>query len=112
MKKSNTPYNWPPEEEVKKMRELLSDPSRDPDLIVPAGNAPESEKLKFALSQVITRYLLDHKLRQKDLARKLEIDEARISEIIRGRLDGFTIDRLLGYAQKLVPSIRVTVRAA
>lgn len=41
------------------------------------------------------------------LAKKLKIEEARISEILRGKINSFTVDRLLGCAEKLYPSVKI-----
>ncbi len=46
---------------------------------------------------------------QKELAEKLEIEPARLNEIVKYRIDLFTVDRLLGYAELLNPKIKVTV---
>ena len=46
---------------------------------------------------------------QKELAEELGIEPARLNEIVKYRIDLFTIDRLLGYAELLKPNLKVTV---
>ena len=63
-------------------------------------------------SQLIARYQREHGLLQKDIARQCGVHESRISDILRGRIEGFTLDRLIGYAERLHPGLRVEVIAA
>ena len=51
-------------------------------------------------------------LLQKEIAEKIGVDESRVSDILRGRLEDFTLDRLIGYTQKLHPTLRVQIDAA
>lgn len=46
---------------------------------------------------------------QKQLADKLGIDPARLNEIVKYRIDLFTVDRLMGYLELLNPDLKVTV---
>jgi hypothetical protein len=39
----------------------------------------------------------------------LGIEPARLNEIVKYRIDLFTVDRLLGYVELLDPDIKVTV---
>ena len=49
---------------------------------------------------------------QKQVAEKLGIDEARISEILRGKIETFTLDRLVSYAETLYDNVQVKIVAA
>ena len=104
--------NFPSASTLKKVRDQLSD------LAFPCGNialpkdASEVERAKFKLCQLIAKYQREHELTQRALANKLDIDEARISEILRGKIDTFTVDRLMGYTQKLYPHIKIEILAA
>ncbi len=46
------------------------------------------------------------------IARRIGVDESRISDILRGKIESFTLDRLIGYAEKLHPGLRVQFIAA
>jgi predicted XRE-type DNA-binding protein len=49
---------------------------------------------------------------QKDLARKIRVDESRVSDIFRGKIASFILDRLISYAEKFHRRLRVQVIAA
>ena len=72
----------------------------------------EVDRAKYQLCQFIATYQREHGLLQKDIARQIGVDESRISDILRGRIAGFTLDRMIGYAKKLHPGLRVRVIAA
>jgi predicted XRE-type DNA-binding protein len=46
---------------------------------------------------------------QAGLARKLGIDTSRLNEIVKYRIDLFTIDKLVEYAELLDPGIKIDV---
>jgi len=97
---------------LKKVRDRLSSPKYKGGNIALADDATEVERAKYQLCQLITRYHREHDVSQRVLAKRLEIDEARISEILRGKISSFTVDRLLGYVQKLYPSVKIEIQAA
>jgi predicted XRE-type DNA-binding protein len=70
------------------------------------------ERAKYKLCQLIAKYHGEHELTQRQLAKNLDIDEARISEILRGRITSFTVERLMSYAQKLYPHVKIQILAA
>lgn len=111
-RKKKTGFKWPPEDELQKMREMLSAPDFEPANEIPAYDAPDSEHFKYALCQVIHQYRRIHDLKQKDIAELLEIDPARVSDILHGKTSGFTIERLLGYAKKLMPKLKIEIKVA
>jgi predicted XRE-type DNA-binding protein len=103
---------FPGEVTLKRVREKLSDPNyRDGNLALPQ-NATEVDRAKYQLCQLIARYQRERGLLQKDIARRIGVDESRISDILRGKIESFTLDRLIGYAEKLHPGLKVQVIAA
>jgi predicted XRE-type DNA-binding protein len=103
-------YPWPDEETLAHVR-LVTD-----DLEYNGGgynflspSASEIERTKFKICQMILRYKVDHGLLQKDIAQKIGADESRTSEILRMRIESFTLDRLIGYAEKLHPELRIHI---
>ena len=103
---------FPDEVTLKRIREKLSDPNyRGGNLALPK-NATEVDRAKYQLCQLIARYQREHALLQKDIARKIGADESRTSDILRGKIESFTLDRLISYAEKLHPRLRVQVTAA
>ena len=51
----------------------------------------------------------ERKLTQRKIAEILGTDQSRVSEILNGKLEKFTIDKLLEYTHKLNSKIRVDV---
>lgn len=54
-------------------------------------------------------YLNRTQMSQKELAEMLGIEPARVNEIVKYRIDLYTVDRLLGYLELLDPNINVIV---
>ena len=74
--------------------------------------ATQVDRAKYTLCQLIAKYQREHGLLQKEVAKKIGADESRVSDLLRGKCDNFTLDRLIGYAQKLHPALRVHIDAA
>lgn len=53
--------------------------------------------------------LLENNVSQAELARHLKMDPARLNEIVKYRIDLFTIDKLLEIAKRLDPNIDIRV---
>ncbi len=66
----------------------------------------------FLLVRNEKRTKREHDLLQKEIAQKIGIDESRISDILRGKIESFAIDRLATYASKLYDRVRLRVSAA
>ena len=103
---------FPDESTLKEVRDKLSNIAFEGGNIALPDDATELERAKYKLCQLIARYHREHELSQRDLAKTLDIDEARISEILRGKIGSFTVDRLMGYAQRLYPSVKIEIWAA
>ncbi len=72
-------------------------------------NASPLEKFRFDLQQKFVIYKLKNKCTQKEMANKLEVDEAKISKILNHRLDEFSTDRLITLYQKIDPNLKLEV---
>ena len=46
---------------------------------------------------------------QAELARQLDMDPARLNEIVKYRIDLFTIDKLVDFAEVLDPKFKIEV---
>lgn len=66
-------------------------------------NATLSEKTKYKICEKFVKYCLENRITQKELADQLEISPARVNEIVKYKIEKFTIDRLLEYYEKLFP---------
>lgn len=103
---------FPDDKTLKRMRDKLSDPDYEGgNLALPAG-ASEVDRAKYQACQLIAKYQREHGWMQKEVAAKLGVDESRVSDLLRGKIESFTLDRLIGYAEKLHPGLRVLISAA
>ena len=97
---------------TKRIRDRLSAADYSGGNLALPDDASEVDRAKYQLCQLIARYQREHELSQRAIAKKLGVDEARISEVLRGRIDSFTLDRLIDYAVKLYPGVKVEITAA
>lgn len=70
----------------------------DPDLLM----------AKAEVASAITSIIRERALTQTAAARELGVHQARISAITRGRLDDFSLERLLVFARRLGQDIEIT----
>lgn len=71
-----------------------------------AGEALTKAELARAISTIITT----QRLTQTEAARRLGIDQPKVSSLIRGRLKDFSIDRLLRFLVALDRDIEIVVK--
>ena len=98
--------SFPDEKELSRARKKLS--KVEPTRSLPK-DASKADKLKYELCRQFVKYLLKHKMTQKELAVEIGIEPARMNEIVKYRIDLFTVDRLLSYVERLKPSLKITV---
>jgi predicted XRE-type DNA-binding protein len=107
---NDSDYPWPDEETLAHVRLITDNLEYDGGgfTLLPS-NASAVDRAKYQACLMILGYKMDHDLLQKDIGEKIGADESRVSEIVRMRIDKFTLDRLIGYAEKLHPKLRVHV---
>jgi predicted XRE-type DNA-binding protein len=94
--------SFPNEKTLKKMDKILSKHSGS---YVLSPNAEPLDRFKYDLCQRIVRYKKANNLTQRQLAKTIGIDEARISEILHYKIWKYSIERLMLYLQKLDNSV-------
>ena len=97
---------FPSDKELKAMRAKLE--KVEPVRVLPK-NASEVDKVKYAICRKFVLHLRKTKLTQKQLAKKLKIDPARMNEIVKYRIELFTIDKLISIAEGLDEGIKLKV---
>ena len=112
MKTKKSKNSFPDEATLQRVREKLSDPHYEKGNIALPKNASETDRAKYQICQMIAAYQREHRLLQREIAAKIGVDESRISDILRGKITSFTLDRLIEYARHLHPSIKVRISAA
>ncbi|MBC74965.1 MAG: hypothetical protein CME64_03040 [Halobacteriovoraceae bacterium] len=97
---------FPDEKKLKDIRDKLE--SAEPSRTLPE-NATKAEKVKYKICEKFVSHLLENNVSQAELARHLKMDPARLNEIVKYRIDLFTIDKLLEIAERLDPNIDIRV---
>jgi len=88
------------------------------DYLVGSGNVfedlgfPNSEEMlaKAELAQKITSILAQRRLTQVEAAKLLGVDQPKISALKRGRLSGFSLERLLRFLILLGRDVEIVVK--
>jgi predicted XRE-type DNA-binding protein len=92
---------------------------RKSDIIKGSGNVfadlrvtnPEETLAKAELVRRISEIIDQRGLKQSEAAEVLGIDQAKVSALVRGRLSGFSTDRLFRFLNALGRDIEIVVRA-
>jgi predicted XRE-type DNA-binding protein len=94
-------------------------PKRELDYVISSGNVfadlglpnPEEALAKAELANKISVLIRDRGLTQAKAAKLLGIDQPKVSMLLRGRLTGFSLERLMRFLMLLGQDIRITVQA-
>lgn len=74
------------------------------------GLANPAEALaKARLAHVLCRFLDEQGLNQKEAARRLGIDQPKISALMNGMLRGFSIERLIHFLNRLRHNVTIRI---
>ena len=75
---------------------------------------PDADELlvKATLAIEIERIIRQRKLTQHAAAKLMGIDQPKVSHILRGRLEGYSTERLMGFLTALGRDIEIVVRKA
>ena len=90
--------SFPNKEEIERVSSKLKDVEGT---LLPPENPTPIEQLRWEICQKFVIYKMDNKITQKELAAQLGVDEAKISKILRHRIDEFTTDRLVKLFYKI-----------
>jgi predicted XRE-type DNA-binding protein len=95
-------------------------PKRARDYVISSGNVfadlglpnPEEALAKAELANKIAVLIHERRLTQAKAARLLGIDQPKVSMLLRGRLTGFSLERLMRFLMLLGQDIRIIVQAS
>ena len=73
------------------------------------SSADECEKFKIDLARAIATTLNRRDLAQVEAAKIIGVDESKVSALIRGRLTGYSVDRLVRYLIALGNDVDVQI---
>ncbi len=68
-----------------------------------------TDLLKANLAAFVSRILQDNGLSQAEAAKALGIDQPKVSKLLRGRLQEFSVERLIGFVLALGHKVDVTI---
>src|SRR5438128_613758 len=71
---------------------------------------PDLALAKAELVQRIRKLIAERKLTQAKAAQALGIDQPKVSALVRGRVEGYSIDRLFRFLNALGQRVEITVR--
>ena len=77
------------------------------DLALPAA---DEDLARAKLAQRIAQIIASRRLTQSRAAAILEIDQPKVSALVRGKLEGFSTDRLLRFLNALGQDVQIVVR--
>lgn len=66
-------------------------------------NATPVDKMKYKLCEKLVIFKNENAISQKDLAKRIGIDEALMSKVLNYNINEFTLDRLVKYLSQLFP---------
>jgi predicted XRE-type DNA-binding protein len=98
------PKGWPSEEIIKEAERKMKGGLASKLLSRAAGPV---ERAKHELCEHFIRYRRDEEISQRELAKRLEVTESRVSEILHYHHQQFTIDRLLELLHRVKPEVTV-----
>lgn len=70
---------------------------------------PEEALVKAELAHAISTIIVERRLTQTQAAELLGIDQPKVSALMRGRLSGFSVDRLLRFLLALDRDVEIVV---
>jgi predicted XRE-type DNA-binding protein len=73
---------------------------------------PDERLAKAELAQRICDIIAERKLSQTSAAAVLGVDQPKVSALMRGKLDGFSLDRLFRFLNALGRDVEIVIRPA
>ena len=97
---------FPSQKELDRMEKVLS--KAEGSYILPP-DAGAVEKAKYEVCKHILIFMHNKGFTQRQLAKKMSIQETRVSEIVHYKIGKFTLDKLVSYYEKLNPKVSLSV---
>jgi predicted XRE-type DNA-binding protein len=73
---------------------------------------PEAALAKAKMASRICQIIAERGLTQTEAAEILDLDQPKISALVRGKLSGFSVDRLFRFLNDLGQEVEITIRPA
>jgi len=98
----------PPRKVVESIRKEMTDPNFPYKNIGLMPDATPEEKMKYDICQKILAYKQDNQLTTEKVAKSIQLTAPETEDIFFGRINKFTLDRLVVYATKLGIFLQIT----
>lgn len=72
--------------------------------------SPEESLVRASLAKQIAELVKGRRLSQSKIAAILEVDQPKVSKLVRGRISGFTSDRLLRFLTALGCDVQIKIK--
>lgn len=80
------------------------------DALVDSPEEAENLRLRSKLMRVLTKVVRSWDLPQKEAARKLHVTQPRLSELLNGKIEKFSLDALVNLLASVDLEIDITVK--
>jgi predicted XRE-type DNA-binding protein len=102
-------FTFPPEEEIEKVIKRFSDPNYRRVNKGLKSNATTEEKIKYELCQNISHNIQENDLAEKELGKKLGIDQIKVEYILFGHINKLSLKELTTYVDKLNIPVEIKI---
>ncbi len=93
---------FPGQDQIKKaLLQIKESESQEGISVILSKNVPPIERFKYLLCKEILRYKRKRNFSNLEMASLLQIDAARVSEIMNAKIHLYSLDKLLGYVSAL-----------
>ena len=77
-----------------------------------AHNPAEAENLKLRsqLMMALEQYIVREAITQEEASKRLGVSRPRVSDLVRGHIDKFTIDKLVNMAARVGLTTKLTIK--
>ena len=80
------------------------------DAIADTPAEAENLKLRSQLMLALEQYIVREKITQEEASKRLGVSRPRVSDLVRGHIDKFTIDKLVNMAARVGLTARLTIK--
>ena len=70
----------------------------------------ENLRLRSQLMMALEQYIVHAKITQEDAAERLDVSRPRVSDLVRGHINKFTIDKLVNMAARVGLTAKLTIK--
>lgn len=100
---------WPSKEAIERVtKKVEENPELYTSRALPA-DATEKDRIKYGLCAEFVKYMNRHGITQRELSKRVGIDEALVSKVVRYHVEEFSLDRLYDFLNALEPNLTLKV---